>query len=260
MEYKTILDKVGVAFLLTAAAYFVAYVFEVSYLRMFGVSWQAARVTLPSLVISFVVMASLSPAFRFLISTTLAAIRVTRKSDIGKFFLKRLLEYVLWFIVLIIISLVVAGGVDILHLAAAALVVPGFKIIELLLDFLQLRGSLKSRLGKGLEVFEKREGEALRSSHFEKIKAVQAYDGVFMVVAVMFSLSYLAGQWAGAIIKPSSAFMSENRQYIVIRNYEGVVIAKELVADKLGERYVIINSSENKLLFYPARINKEATH
>ena len=49
VEHKVFIEKIGLAFLLTIVAYFAAYVFEVGYLRSFGVSWQVAHVTIPSL-------------------------------------------------------------------------------------------------------------------------------------------------------------------------------------------------------------------
>lgn len=60
VNYKVIIDKIGTAFFLTIVAYFAAYIFEVSYLRSYGISWQAARVTVSSLVVSFVAIMSLS--------------------------------------------------------------------------------------------------------------------------------------------------------------------------------------------------------
>ena len=53
VEYKVVIEKIGIAFLLTIVAYFAAYIFEVSYLRSYGISWQAARVIISSLVVSF---------------------------------------------------------------------------------------------------------------------------------------------------------------------------------------------------------------
>lgn len=60
------------------------------------------------------------------------------------------------------------------------------------------------------------------------------------------------------MIRPSRAFVLDNGRYAVIRDYDGVVIAKEIVNDRIGEKYMYIDSSQNKLVFYPIHVDKGA--
>ena len=68
VNHKVIIEKIGTAFLLTIVAYFTAYIFEVSYLRSYGISWQTSRVIISSLVVSFVAIMSLSACLNPLVN------------------------------------------------------------------------------------------------------------------------------------------------------------------------------------------------
>ena len=72
---------------------------------------------------------------------------------------------------------------------------------------------------------------------------------------IIFSLSYVAGYYASMMIRPSRAFVLDNSRYVVIRDYDGVVIAKEIVEGRIGEKYIYVDSSKNKLIFYPIRVD-----
>ena len=72
---------------------------------------------------------------------------------------------------------------------------------------------------------------------------------------VIFSLAYFAGYYTSVMLKPSRAFILDNSRYAVIRDYDGVVIAKEIVEGRIGEKYIYVDSSQNKLIFYPIHVN-----
>ena len=93
MNYREIIEKVGTTFLLTVATYFVAYIFEVSYLRSFGISWQAARVIVSSLVVSFVAIMSLSICLNPLVNLLFDVLNERKKSEIRKFIYGRAFEF-----------------------------------------------------------------------------------------------------------------------------------------------------------------------
>ena len=59
-----------------------------------------------------------------------------------------------------------------------------------------------------------------------------------------------------ATIRPTRAFVVDNHRYAVIRDYDGMIVAKEIVNDRIGEKYMYIDSSQNKLVFYPIRVDK----
>ena len=92
MNHKEIIEKVGTTFLLTVAAYFVAYIFEVSYLRSFGISWQAARVTISSLIVSFIVLISLGVCLNPLLGLFIG-IPKKIKTEMERFVYERVFEF-----------------------------------------------------------------------------------------------------------------------------------------------------------------------
>ena len=141
VEYKVVIEKIGIAFLLTIVAYFAAYVFEVDYLRSFGVSWQVAHVTMPSLAVSFMVIVLLVLSLGY-ISFVIIDIFGVIKSEAGKFIRKRVLEYVMWFAVLSLGFLILTGKVDFLSVSISATIMPASTVVAwLLFDFRSFHGS-----------------------------------------------------------------------------------------------------------------------
>lgn len=109
VNYKVIIDKIGTAFFLTIVAYFAAYIFEVSYLRSYGISWQAARVTVSSLVVSFVAIMSLSINLKPFMDLLFDVLKKRKKSEVRKFIYERVFEFVVVFVVFLFWSLVYSG-------------------------------------------------------------------------------------------------------------------------------------------------------
>lgn len=255
VDHKVIIEKIGIAFLLTIVAYFAAYVFEVGYLRSFGASWQVAHVTMPSLVVSFMVIVLLVLSLGY-ISFVIIDIFGVIKSEAGKFIRKRVLEYVMWFAVLSLGFLVLTGKVDFLSVSISATIMPASTVVAwLLFDFRSFHGSFKKRLVESLRAFDERERKAYEPRGIEKSKIVETYYWICFVTMVIFSLAYFAGYYASVMIKPSRAFVLDNSRYAVIRDYDGVVIAKEIVEGRIGEKYIYVDSSHNKLIFYPIHVD-----
>lgn len=258
VEHKVVIEKIGIAFLLTIVAYFAAYIFEVSYLRSYGISWQMARVTIPSLVISFMGIVFLGSYLRY---AGFIFVDVPRgiKSEIGKFIYMRVVEYFILFVLVLLLSLVFAGKIYIERSAAVALLLPISKILMwLLFNFRPLRRPFKKMLVESFKAFNKDDSEFSKPRGFGKSNVMKAYDGIFITTIIIFSLSYVAGYYASMMIRPSRAFVLDNGRYAVIRDYDGVVIAKEIVNDRIGEKYMYIDSSQNKLVFYPIHVDKGA--
>ena len=255
VEHKVVIEKIGIAFLLTIVAYFAAYIFEVSYLRSYGISWQTARVTIPSLVISFMGIVFLGLYLRY---AGFIFVDVPRniKSETGKFIYMRVVEYSISFVLALLLSLVFAGKIYIELSAAVALLLPMLNILMwLLFYFRPLRRPFKKMLVESLKAFNKDDSEFSKPRGFGKSNVMKAYNWIFITTMIIFSLSYIAGYYASMMIRPSRAFVLDNSRYAVIRDYDGVVIAKEIVNDKIGEKYMYIDSSQNKLIFYPIHVD-----
>lgn len=110
-------------------------------------------------------------------------------------------------------------------------------------------------LVESLKAFNKDDSEFSKPRGFGKSNVMKAYNWIFITTMIIFSLSYIAGYYASMMIRPSRAFVLDNSRYAVIRDYDGVVIAKEIVNDKTGEKYMYIDSSQNKLIFYPIHVD-----
>ena len=259
MNYREIIEKIETTFLLTVAAYFVAYIFEVSYLRSFGISWQAARVTIPSLIVSFIVLISLGMCLNPLLGLFID-IPKKIKTETGRFVYERVFEFVIVFVVSVFWLFISTRKVDVCLLSAIAVFVPAAKIFEWVLSLFRFRSvrPFKKMLTESLRVFNESERKSSEPSSFEKLKIVKAYNGLFFVTMIVFSLAYIAGYYMSATIRPTRAFVVDNHRYAVIRDYDGVVIAKEIVEGRIGEKYMYIDSLQNKLVFHPVRIDKEA--
>ena len=257
MEYKVIIDKIGIAFLLTIVAYFAAYMFEVSYLRSYGISWQAARVIISSLVVGFVAIISLSICLKPLVNLLFDALKKRKKSEVRKFIYGRVFEFVVVFIALLFWALVYSGEIDIGYSAIAALIIPTSSVLAWILFHFRFRRPFNKMLEKSLSDFNKSESESFESSEFEKSNIMQAYSVILITTTIIFLSSYAVGYWASSMLRPSRAFVLDNSRYAVIRDYDGVVIAKEIVEGRIGEKYIYVDSSQNKLIFYPIHVDNE---
>lgn len=249
MNYREIIKKVGTTFLLTVATYFVAYIFEVSYLRSFGISWQAARVTIPSLIVSFMVLISLGVCLNPLLGLFID-IPKKIKTEMGRFVYERVFEFVIVFAILSFWSFVSTGEANLMRSMLVALTMPIAGILWILFHF-RFRRPFKKMLTESLRAFDESERKSSEPSGFEKLKIVKAYNGLFFVTMIVFSLAYIAGYYMSETIRPTRAFVVDNHRYAVIRDYDGVVIAKEIVEGRIGKKYMYIDSSQNKLVFQP---------
>ena len=126
----------------------------------------------------------------------------------------------------------------------------------MLFNFRPLRRPFKKMLVESFKAFNKEESEFSKPRGFGKSNVMKAYDGIFITTMIIFLLSYVAGYYASVIIKPSRAFVLDDHKYTVIRDYDGVVIAKEIVEGRIGGKYMYIDSSQNKLVFSPIRVDK----
>lgn len=160
MNHKVIIYKIGTAFFLTIVAYFAAYIFEVSYLRSYGISWQAARVTVSSLVVSFVAIMSLSINLKPFMDLLFDVLKKREKSEVRKFIYGRVFEFVVVFVVFLFGSLVYSGKIDIQWSIAAALVMPASSVLVLILFHFRFRRPFKKMLAKSLSDFNKSKSES----------------------------------------------------------------------------------------------------
>lgn len=255
VNHKVIIDKIGTAFFLTIVAYFAAYIFEVSYLRSYGISWQAARVTVSSLVVSFVAIMSLSINLKPLMDLLFDVLKKREKSEVRKFIYGRVFEFVVVFVVFLFGSLVYSGKIDIQWSIAVALVMPELRILVWILSYFRFRHPFKKMLAKSISDFNKNESRSFEPSEFEKSNIMQTYSVILITTTIIFLSSYAVGYWASFMIRPSRAFVLDNSRYVVIRDYDGMVIAKEIVESKIGEKYIYVDSSQNKLIFYPIHVD-----
>lgn len=257
MKYGSIIEKIGTTFLLTVVAYFAAYVFEVAYLRSFNISWQAARVTIPSLAVSFVAIMMLILVYILPISRVLIDIFHETQSKSRRFIYKRLLECAVGSVLAVFAAVFLPGRISAFWLAIGVLIAPGLAVISwFIFDFLPLRNISRGALVQSMVSFESRDSEL---SAFEKQRAVRVYAFIMITTLAVFVPAYLAGYWTAREVGLSRSFFFDGHQYVVVRDYDGVIVAKELLGDRTGERYLYINSSENKLLFHPTHINSRPT-
>lgn len=254
---KVIIEKIGISFLLTVTAYFVAYIFEVGYLRSSGISWQVAYVTIPSLAVSFIAITLLGSILVYIAPIVIDMLGAGG-SKVKKFIYKKVLQYTVWLVVLLFGSLVLTGKVHLLQVLIQALIVPILTIVvPLLSKSRSFHGSFQKRLIDSLRIIDEWESNVYELRGIEKSKVMEIYYWVFLVTIIVSSSAYLAGYCASVMIRPSRAFVLENNRYAVIRDYSGMVIAKEIVEGRIGEKYMYIDSSQNKLVFYPIRINNK---
>ena len=255
VNHKVIIENIGIAFLLTIVAYFASYIFEVSYLRSYGISWQAARVTVSSLVVSFVAIMSLSINLKPFMDLLFDVLKKREKSEVRKFIYGRVFEFVVVFVVFLFGSLVYSGKIDIQWSIAVALVMPELRILVWILSYFRFRHPFKKMLAKSISDFNKNESRSFEPSEFEKSNIMQTYSVILITTTIIFLSSYAVGYWASFMIRPSRAFVLDNSRYVVIRDYDGMVIAKEIVESKIGEKYIYVDSSQNKLIFYPIHVD-----
>ena len=255
MEYKVVIEKIGIAFLLTIVAYFASYIFEVSYLRSYGISWQAARVIISSLVVSFVTIMSLSIYLKPFMDLLFDVLNKRKKSEVRKFIYGRMLEFVVVFVVSLFGLLAYSGKIGIQESITAALVMPVLRILVWISFHFRFRRPFKKTLVESISDFNKDESKSFEPSEFEKSNIMQAYSVILITTTIIFLSSYAVGYWASSMLRPSRAFVLDNSRYAVIRDYDGVVIAKEIVEGRIGEKYIYVDSSQNKLIFYPIHVD-----
>lgn len=254
---KAIIEKIGIAFLLTVTAYFVAYIFEVGYLRSSGISWQVAYVTIPSLAVSFIAINFLGFVLGYIILIAIDMFGGAGDSKVQEFIHMKVLEYAMCLVALSFGSFVLTGKVHLLQVLIQALITPILLIVvPLLSNFRSFHGSFQKRLIDSLRIINEWESNVYEMRGIEKSKVVKICYCVLLVTIIASSSAYLAGYYASVMIRPSRAFVLENNRYVVIRDYSGMVIAKEIVEGRIGEKYMYIDSSQNKLIFYPIHINK----
>ena len=255
VEYKVVIEKIGIAFLLTIVAYFASYIFEVSYLRSYGISWQAARVIISSLVVSFVTIMSLSIYLKPFMDLLFDVLNKRKKSEVRKFIYGRMLEFVVVFVVSLFGLLAYSGKIGIQESITAALVMPVLRILVWISFHFRFRRPFKKTLVESISDFNKDESKSFEPSEFEKSNIMQAYSVILITTTIIFLSSYAVGYWASSMLRPSRAFVLDNSRYAVIRDYDGVVIAKEIVEGRIGEKYTYVDSSQNKLIFYPIHVD-----
>lgn len=255
VEYKVVIEKIGIAFLLTIVAYFASYIFEVSYLRSYGISWQAARVIISSLVVSFVTIMSLSIYLKPFMDLLFDVLNKRKKSEVRKFIYGRMLEFVVVFVVSLFGLLAYSGKIGIQESITAALVMPVLRILVWISFHFRFRCPFKKTLVESISDFNKDESKSFEPSEFEKSNIMQAYSVILITTTIIFLSSYAVGYWASSMLRPSRAFVLDNSRYAVIRDYDGVVIAKEIVEGRIGEKYIYVDSSQNKLIFYPIHVD-----
>ena len=177
------------------------------------------------------------------------------KSEVRKFIYGRVFEFVVVFVVFLFGSLVYSGKIDIQWSIAVALVMPELRILVWILSYFRFRHPFKKMLAKSISDFNKNESRSFEPSEFEKSNIMQTYSVILITTTIIFLSSYAVGYWASSMLRPSRAFVLDNSRYVVIRDYDGMVIAKEIVESKIGEKYIYVDSSQNKLIFYPIHVD-----
>ena len=177
------------------------------------------------------------------------------KSEVRKFIYGRVFEFVVVFVVFLFGSLVYSGKIDIQWSIAVALVMPELRILVWILSYFRFRHPFKKMLAKSISDFNKNESRSFEPSEFEKSNIMQTYSVILITTTIIFLSSYAVGYWASFMLRPSRAFVLDNSRYVVIRDYDGMVIAKEIVESKIGEKYIYVDSSQNKLIFYPIHVD-----
>ena len=129
------------------------------------------------------------------------------------------------------------------------------RILVWILSYFRFRHPFKKMLAKSISDFNKNESRSFEPSEFEKSNIMQTYSVILITTTIIFLSSYAVGYWASFMIRPSRAFVLDNSRYVVIRDYDGMVIAKEIVESKIGEKYIYVDSSQNKLIFYPIHVD-----
>ena len=149
----------------------------------------------------------------------------------------------------------VAGKIGIQESITAALVMPVLRILVWISFHFRFRRPFKKTLVESISDFNKDESKSFEPSEFEKSNIMQAYSVILITTTIIFLSSYAVGYWASSMLRPSRAFVLDNSRYAVIRDYDGVVIAKEIVEGRIGEKYIYVDSSQNKLIFYPIHVD-----
>ena len=178
-----------------------------------------------------------------------------KKSEVRKFIYGRMLEFVVVFVVSLFGLLAYSGKIGIQESITAALVMPVLRILVWISFHFRFRRPFKKTLVESISDFNKDESKSFEPSEFEKSNIMQAYRAITLTAAVVFLSSYAVGYWASSMIRPSRAFVLDSSRYAVIRDYDGMIVAKEIVNDRIGEKYMYIDSSQNKLIFYPIHVD-----
>lgn len=159
------------------------------------------------------------------------------------------------FVVSLFGLLAYSGKIGIQESITTALVMPVLRILVWISFHFRFRRPFKKTLVESISDFNKDESKSFEPSEFEKSNIMQAYSVILITTTIIFLSSYAVGYWASSMLRPSRAFVLDNSRYAVIRDYDGVVIAKEIVEGRIGEKYIYVDSSQNKLIFYPIHVD-----
>lgn len=216
---KKIIDSTAIIFVLSVSSYLIAYATEVGYLRVFGINYQSAQVQTESFVIAFFLLACVGYGGRVIVRDIRNTKRDFMQSRIGR----------VSFIHTTAIKLFdPAVAINIILAAMICFIFRQTFVVFLALAFIMVFFTL------------------IASAHRTTLSAEKNVYLLFATTATLglAIISVTIGAVYGHLEVTFKTFTYKNRDYVVVREYRGHIIAKSLTDGQLTNevRYVTQDS------------------
>ena len=253
MNLLTLAKLVSPVFIFTLIGYFAAYAFEVGYLKYFDISWQNARVTINSFMIAAVFSVIGGFLIRQYLYPLLSFLQTTSHNSIVLYMKKRLFVY-FWLCIFGLSYSYVFKQPDFVLIILA--LVGGYFMIDIVVGLL-----FHLRPGKSLkQTFEDMDHHEQRQRKAdEKYNNVitETFESIVRFV-VPLTITFVVGGYSMAqVSKNIAVFTIEDKEYFVVRNYDGFIVGKAVNNGKPSSGIVLVNSNNTPLTLKESRIFKK---
>lgn len=243
MSLLTLFKQLSPVLSATLVGYFCAYLFEIGYLHYFELSWQSARVTVNSFIVATILGISIGYLIRMYIYPLLNFLTSDSSSYIAKYFKKNV------FVLFLLIVFFGGFGYFLNKDATLLYMMPLYGFGYIILDLVLLIIFHWRPKKKWEEVFE----EGVKRE--EKVTQVisNSFTEIFETVVRLSVVLGLIFSVGGMIIAQAEenfyTFSFKGDEFVVIREYDNLIIGKQYANGQISGRIIYINSSNNVLLF-----------
>jgi hypothetical protein len=246
MTLREIFDKLTPVFSVTLLGYFCAYVFEIGYLRYFDISWQSAHVTVNSFLVTTVIGAGIGFYIKEYVYPFLSALGTTSKSYAGAYLKKK--AYFTFIVLTFLFGLLFVFTKNINSWYPLIVFFAIYLAIETILLFAfhwRPHRKIDDIFKQAIEADERRNV----IDHKYDNEYTKSFESLFRLMIYLGLIFCVAGMVLAQSLKNIRTIDYNKQTYGVVREYDNLIVAKEISNGHFGSRVLYLNPQSQPIIF-----------